>query len=119
MPASIPAVAGPRSIRRWPGKSGSANGLAGGGQSGCDRQGGRWLIGIQAMADFASVDGSHAAIEGTNLHDDIKALATLTGRAGYLFSPEVLGYIKAGGAWARVNSSNLSAGGFLIESAQL
>jgi outer membrane immunogenic protein len=38
------------------------------------------------------------------LDDKVKDLFTITGRVGYLFDPSLLGYLKAGGAWAKVDS---------------
>ena len=32
-----------------------------------------------------------------------KDVFTVTGRVGYLFAPQLLAYVKGGGAWARIN----------------
>jgi len=100
--------------------SGSGSGFAGGVQLGCDYQMDRWVFGVQGMFDFGSIKGSHllTAFPNFDLQDKVKDLFTVTGRAGYLFDPAVLGYVKLGGAWARVDSALTGKGppAFLSES---
>jgi outer membrane immunogenic protein len=74
-----------------------------GGQIGCDYQTGNFVFGAQGMFDWASMDASHLYKDNTNYTDDSKvsALATLTGRIGYLVQPAALLYIKGGAAWVR------------------
>jgi outer membrane immunogenic protein len=87
--------------------SGSGSGFIGGAQLGCDYQMDRWVFGVQGMFDFGDIKSSHAvtAFPTFNFEDKVKDLFTVTGRAGYLFDPAILGYVKAGGAWARVDSA--------------
>jgi outer membrane immunogenic protein len=85
--------------------------LIGGGQIGCDYQMGSWVIGAQGMFDFGNI--RTAAVVPTafpgfpvgsfNSQNTTKNIYTVTGRVGYLFAPQVLGYVKGGGAWTRVD----------------
>jgi outer membrane immunogenic protein len=97
--------------------------FVGGAQIGCDYQfSGDWVVGVQGMFDFGNIKSQHvvpafpAFLSRTNTRD----LFTVTGRVGYLFTPEVLGYFKAGGAFARVDYNIFGAGPpmFLSESAK-
>lgn len=107
-----------------PGNFGSSDGsdFIGGGQIGCDYQfAGNWVIGIQGMFDFGNINHEHTlpafpAFYSTNT---VKNEITLTGRIGYLFAPQLLGYVKGGGAWARTDHSVFGFGPpvFLSESA--
>ncbi|QPC91942.1 outer membrane protein [Mesorhizobium sp. INR15] len=92
--------------------SGSGSGFVGGAQLGCDYQMDRWVFGVQGMFDFGDIKGSHVitAFPTFNFEDNVKELFTVTGRAGYLFDPAVLGYVKAGGAWAKVDSALYRSG---------
>src|SRR5207247_612783 len=36
--------------------------------------------------------------------NQVKNFATATARIGYLFTPQLLGYVKGGGAWTRVDT---------------
>jgi len=87
--------------------SATARGRAFGGQLGCDRQVGNWVWGAQVSLANADLTGSHVFLDGTGPSDrvsnDIKTLATLTGRIGYTLAPETLAYLKAGGAWTKTN----------------
>jgi outer membrane immunogenic protein len=87
--------------------SGSGSGFIGGAQLGCDYQMDRWVFGVQGMFNFGDIKSSHVitAFPTFDLEDKVKDLFTATGRAGYLFDPAVLGYVKAGAAWARVDSA--------------
>jgi outer membrane immunogenic protein len=93
---------------------GSANSdgdFIGGGQIGCDYQfAGNWVVGIQGMFDFGNTNSRNnipdprltaaigpASFTTTRTRD----LYTVTGRIGYLFTPQLLGYVKGGGAWTR------------------
>ncbi|ESX92327.1 outer membrane beta-barrel protein [Mesorhizobium sp. LNJC403B00] len=97
--------------------SGSGSGFIGGAQLGCDYQMDRWVFGVQGMFDFGDIKSRHVvtAFPAFDLEDTINSLGTITGRAGYLFDPAVLGYVKAGGAWARVDSA-VHGATFLSES---
>jgi outer membrane immunogenic protein len=93
----------------------------GGAQIGCDYQfAGNWVVGIQGMFDFGDIDSSHTlpAFPAFTSVNTTKNIFTVTGRLGYLFAPQVLGYVKGGGAWARVDHNILlPAGAGLSESA--
>jgi outer membrane immunogenic protein len=103
-----------------PGDFGSSEGsnVIGGAQIGCDYQfAGNWVVGVQGMFDFGNIDSSHAlpafpTFTSTNRTKDI---FTATGRVGYLFVPQLLGYVKGGGAWARIDHNILQPGGALSE----
>jgi outer membrane immunogenic protein len=84
------------------------DGVAGGGQIGCDYQSGPWVFGIQGMFDAADMKGSGVnrfLDPGGRVIDASKFswLATLTGRLGYTVQPTTLLYVKGGAAWARAN----------------
>ncbi len=84
--------------------SNTATGGAVGGQIGCDYQpGANLVIGIQGMADWASLDGSHVSLNFPNYTDRnrISFFGTVTARVGLLFNPMTLVYAKGGGAWVR------------------
>jgi outer membrane immunogenic protein len=93
----------------------------GGAQIGCDYQfAGNWVVGMQGMFDFGDIDSSHTlpAFPAFTSVNTTKNIFTVTGRLGYLFAPQVLGYVKGGGAWARVDHNTLlPAGAGLSESA--
>src|SRR5882762_4026131 len=61
------------------------------------------------MFDFGDIDSSHAlpAFPGFTSVNTTKNIFTVTGRVGYLFAPQVLGYVKGGGAWARIDHTIL------------
>jgi outer membrane immunogenic protein len=80
----------------------------GGAQVGCDYQfAGTWVVGVQGMFDFGNINSSHTlpAFSTFYSQDRVRDVFTVTGRVGYLFTPALLGYVKGGGAFARVNSS--------------
>jgi outer membrane immunogenic protein len=79
-----------------------ADGWVGGGQVGCDYQTGAWVFGAQGMFDAARLRGEHLIPADTDvLRTRISWLATATGRVGWVFQPNVLLYVKGGGAWVR------------------
>ena len=91
------------------GSSDSDGNFIGGGQIGCDYQfAGNWVVGIQGMADFGDIRSSHVvptAFPGFPVgsfisNNKVNYTVTATGRIGYLFAPQVLGYVKGGAAWA-------------------
>ena len=104
---------------------GSSEGRAfiGGVQTGCDYQfAERWVVGVQGMFDFGNIDSSHLLPFNTTFYSQnrTKDVFTATARVGYLFAPQVLGYVKGGGAWARIDHNIFGirvAGNFLAESA--
>ena len=83
--------------------------VIGGGQVGCDYQfAGNWVVGVQGMADYSNIRSSHVvptAFPGFPVgafisNNRVNYTVTATGRIGYLFAPQVLAYVKGGGAWA-------------------
>lgn len=93
--------------------SATATGWAVGGQLGCDRQSGEWVLGAQISLAKADIIGRHRYRNGSGPSDrvsyDIDALGTLTGRVGYAFAPDTLAYLKAGGAWTRTKHDDSDA----------
>jgi outer membrane immunogenic protein len=88
--------------------SANSNGdFIGGGQIGCDYQfAGNWVVGIQGMFDFGNTssrtnifDARVTPIGTPYVTTRTRDLYTVTGRIGYLFAPQVLAYVKGGGAW--------------------
>lgn len=82
------------------GSTGSS--VIGGGQIGCDYQfANNWVVGIQGMYDYGRISSSHVipAFPTFNSNVRVKDMWTVTGRVGYLFTPQLLGYVKGGGAW--------------------
>lgn len=102
--------------------SSTGSNVIGGAQIGCDYQfAGNWVVGVQGMFDFGNLNSQHTlpafpAFYSTNSTKDI---FTVTGRVGYLFTPAVLGYVKGGGAFARIDYNIYGFGPpvFLSESA--
>jgi outer membrane immunogenic protein len=87
---------------------GSSDGsdVIGGGQIGCDYQfANNWVIGIQGMYDYARINHRHVIPIFPLFNSDVrvKDMWTVTGRLGYLFTPQLLGYVKGGGAWTSVD----------------
>ena len=83
--------------------------MIGGGQIGCDYQfAGNWVAGVQGMGDYGNLRSSHVvptAFPGFPVgsfisNNRVNYTITATGRVGYLFAPQVLGYVKGGAAWA-------------------
>jgi outer membrane immunogenic protein len=100
---------------------GSSEGSAfiGGAQVGCDYQfGGNWVVGAQGMFDFGNIDSSNtftdARVLGFSQQTRTRDIFTGTARLGYLFVPQLLGYVKGGGAWTRSNTSVFQPGGILL-----
>ncbi len=77
----------------------TADGIAGGGQIGCDYQfASNWVVGIQGMFDGADLSGDHLFRDGT-FHSKVRWFGTVTGRLGFLFTPSFLIYGKGGVAF--------------------
>jgi outer membrane immunogenic protein len=77
----------------------SADGVAGGGQIGCDYQfASNWLFGVQVMFDGTSIDASRVSVlfPADTFHAKVDWFGTVTGRFGYLISPSFLLYGKFG-----------------------
>jgi outer membrane immunogenic protein len=89
------------------GRSEGSN-VVGGAQIGCDYQfAGNFVVGIQGMFDFTDIRSRHTLPAFPTFFDETRTrdVFTVTGRVGYLFAPQLLGYVKGGGAWARVNTT--------------
>jgi outer membrane immunogenic protein len=79
----------------------TADGIVGGGQVGCDYQfASNWVLGVQGLFDGAGFSGSHVSpIEDETFHSRTRWFATVTGRLGFLATPSLLLYGKAGWGW--------------------
>jgi outer membrane immunogenic protein len=96
------------------------SGFIGGGQVGCDFMAGRDLVfGVQGMFDFGNVNGRHSLTDFPALSEtnSLKYAITATGRIGYLFTPQLLGYGKFGVAFMRNSNTVFTAAGVGFESA--
>jgi opacity protein-like surface antigen len=84
--------------------TGPVNGFAIGGQIGANYQFGPWVVGAEADASWADLDGgakcgtSDSAVTAFTCRTRINTLGTLTGRFGQTLG-KVLVYGKAGAAW--------------------
>jgi len=123
------AAAGPGWIRRWCSRISSAprfanygrendSGFIGGGQIGCDFQTGNLVVGVQGMFDWSNISGQHAVTDlpGFTETNNLRSVITGTGRAGWLWTPAFLGYVKGGIAWLNNRNQVLLPGGGLFES---
>jgi outer membrane immunogenic protein len=82
--------------------SSTGSDFVGGGQIGCDYQfANNWVTGVQGMYDYAHIDSAHRIPLFPTFISNVrvKDIWTATGRLGYLFTPQLLGYVKGGGAW--------------------
>jgi outer membrane immunogenic protein len=80
----------------------TADGIVGGGQVGCDYQfASNWVIGVQGLFDAAGFSGRHVspAEEDETFRSRTRWFATVTGRLGFLATPSLLLYGKAGWGW--------------------
>jgi outer membrane immunogenic protein len=99
--------------------SANSNGdFIGGAQIGCDYQfAGKWVVGIQGMFDFGNTNSTGnltdarltAAFTNPYVTTRTRDLYTVTGRIGYLFTPQLLGYVKGGGAWTNTYTAIYSS----------
>jgi outer membrane immunogenic protein len=102
----IGKVGGPAIIPNNDFGSSDGSDFVGGGQIGCDYQfANNFVIGIQGMYDYARIDSSHIipAFPAFTSNVRVKDMWTATGRLGYLFTPQLRGYVKGGGAWTSVD----------------
>jgi outer membrane immunogenic protein len=85
-------------------------GVIGGGQIGCDYQAGNFVFGAQGMVDATDFRGTNHVVPGPvdrqfpNIFDlsaRTSWIATATARIGYTVTPQMLIYVKGGGAWSR------------------
>jgi outer membrane immunogenic protein len=80
------------------------SGFLGGAQAGCDFMAGKDLVfGVQGMFDFGNINGRHAVTDFPNFSEtnNLRSIGTATGRIGYLWTPQFLGYVKGGMAFMR------------------
>jgi outer membrane immunogenic protein len=90
----------------------TADGVAAGGQIGCNYQAGPWVWGVEGMFDWADLDGSHTltVIPAVTSTTNVDWFATATGRIGYAVFDRTLFYVKGGGAWIRQTESLTALG---------
>ena len=81
-----------------------ANGWLAGIQIGCNYQVSNWVFGAQGGFDWTDAKGSHPDpfFTGTTDISRTRQLMEMTWRVGYAWN-RFLGYIKAGGAWERID----------------
>ncbi len=86
--------------------------VTGGVQLGCDYQIDRFVVGVQAMADFARINSFSSISQVPQLTTSTTAnnLYTATVRAGYLATPAVLAYVKGGAAWTQTKVAVVNNG---------
>ncbi len=98
------------------------SGALAGFQAGYNWQWGAFVLGLEADADAASMDGTDTCFafsgfyNSANCRAGIDALGTLTGRLGAALGPggAALIYGKAGAAWAYGNTEAIPNGGLLL-----
>ena len=97
--------------------SANNSGFAGGGQIGCDYNFGnasQWVVGVRNMLDATSLSNrtniSTVAFTGA-VDSSTHWFDTLTARAGYLVTQQVLLYAEGGGAWTNTNITFLDGSG--------
>lgn len=75
--------------------------VLGGGQVGCDRQIGSWVVGVGGGVDFGGLAGSHAIPTFPTFiyKNSVPWVVTATVRGGYAVRDDVLVYVRGGGAW--------------------
>jgi outer membrane immunogenic protein len=81
----------------------SASRIAGGGQIGCDYQfASNIVIGVRGMFDGVDITSSRIGVFHRDVffHSDVRSFATVTGRIGYLATPQLLLYFTGG--WGEV-----------------
>jgi len=96
--------------------SATNSGFAGGGQIGCDYQWNQfWVVGIRDMLNATSLSNrtniSTVAFTGAAIDSRTHWFDTLTARAGYLVTPQVLLYAQGGAAWTNTNITFLDGSG--------
>lgn len=99
---------------------GNDSGFMGGGQVGCDFQTTNLVFGVESQFDFGNVKGSHGipAFPGFTESNNLQQLYLVTGRIGYLWTPQFLGYVKVGAAFQANRNNVFAPGGALVESAK-
>jgi outer membrane immunogenic protein len=88
----------------------TASGWVAGVQLGCNYQAGNWVFGAQGGFDWANARGSHPDPFFVATTDTSRTwqLMEMTWRIGYAWG-RFLGYVKAGGAWERIDYAMLTA----------
>jgi outer membrane immunogenic protein len=96
------------------------SGFLGGGQVGCDFQTTNLVFGIEGQFDFGNINGTHSipALPGFTESNNLKELYLITGRMGYLWTPQLLGYVKVGAAFQTNKNSIFLPSGALSDSAK-
>jgi outer membrane immunogenic protein len=102
----------------------NASGVIGGVYSGCNFQwASAWVIGIEGDWSGTNLSGTATAPDlfangvpagpggGIVWTSDLNSIATIRGRIGYAWSPNVLAYLTGGGAWGRISYSSVDAFG--------
>ena len=71
------------------------------------------MFGIEGQFDFGSVKGTSnvPALAGFTESTNLKELYLITGRIGYLWTPELLGYVKVGAAFQTNRNTIFAPGG--------
>jgi outer membrane immunogenic protein len=97
----------------------SDSGFIGGGQVGCDFQTTNLVFGLETEFEFGSVKGQHAipSFPGFTETNNLRQLYLITGRVGYLWTPQFLGYVKAGAAFINNRNQVFAPGGGFVEGA--
>jgi outer membrane immunogenic protein len=96
------------------------SGVIGGVQAGCDFLAGKDLVfGVQGMFDFSNINGRHALTDFPTFSEtnNLRSIGTATGRIGYLWTPQFLGYAKGGMAFSQNRNTVYQPSGALSESA--
>jgi outer membrane immunogenic protein len=95
---------------RWsaPAFRNSIDGFAGGGQIGANFQAGQFVLGAEALWDFADISGRRT-FAGAGWRNRVSSILLATGRAGYAWN-NVLGYVKGGYAGASDRSASTIGG---------
>jgi outer membrane immunogenic protein len=93
------------------------SGFIGGAQAGCDFMAGNLVFGVQGMGDFGNISGRHpiTAFPTFSETNSLKSIITATGRIGYLWTPQLLGYSKVGVAFLRDRNQIFTPAGALME----
>jgi opacity protein-like surface antigen len=93
-------------------------GVLGGIDAGYRKQFGSWVVGVEGDVAATNAKGGHSCISSlinfgfpveTNCNNDVRYMATATGKLGYAWN-SVLVYGKAGGAWTN-NGLDVSCNG--------
>jgi outer membrane immunogenic protein len=88
-----------------------------GGTLGYNWQTGQFVFGIEADAAWSDIKYTETVL-GVTAQDRIRAFGSVTGRLGFLASPDLLLYAKGGYAWAE-NQFRVTAPGVLFSESQI